>query len=74
MAVRQCGYCQGKGLTTPGKCFVCKGTGWVTMLDNVGQCGDCKGRGQTIHGKCKVCLGTGWVGVEKISLSGHRDR
>jgi DnaJ-class molecular chaperone len=71
MAVRQCGYCQGRGQTIHGKCSVCNGKGWVEVPNNAIQCGNCQGRGQTIGqtigGKCPVCHGTGWMGEGRIN-------
>jgi DnaJ-class molecular chaperone len=63
MAIKKCGYCQGRGQTIHGLCTICKGKGSIAVRDPSSECGYCQGRGMTTRGVCTVCHGKGWVTV-----------
>ncbi len=70
-----CGYCTGSGKCQAcvlmekegGKCFNCKGAGYLTFQGQTPKCADCKG-----DGKCTICKGTQNCdfcgGTKKVSL------
>lgn len=62
----RCGYCRGSGacqacflMEQPdGKCFNCKGTGYITYLGKSPPCPNCAGGKDPKPGFCPVCKGT----------------
>ena len=69
-----CGDCGGVGGDHRTKCVVCKGSGEVHTMTNLGNnmvvrtvqpCAYCEGTGQTFENKCGTCNGKG-VKMEKV--------
>jgi len=78
-----CGFCNGTGVCQAcflmekegGKCFNCKGKGYITYQGKTPPCPDCKGK---TEGKCTICKGSQKCdfceGAQKISKDVIKER